>query len=197
MKLFSGKTNVVLPLATSYRLAARRGEYVALVLEQALLEVKPTVEPTERAVRGDNPVAGYDHGQNVGGVGPADGPGRAWPSEGVRDLPVRPGLAKRDARQLHPNGVLPLRASKRERHIEGLAPSAYILGQLFSDAGSPGLVSLYSVPFVLQIHFHDRPVVALDEVQPHEGSIFVDRERARACGRLYLVAVGFHDTTSR
>src|SRR5919107_4171407 len=174
----------------------RRSEYPMLVLEQALLEVQSTVEPAERAVRGDNSVAGYDHGQDVGGVGPAYGPGRAWPSEVVRDLPVRPGLSKWDARQLHPHGLLPLRADERERHIEGLAPPAYILGQLFSHAGGPGLVRLHGVAFVLQILFKDRPVVALYEVQPHEGSIFVHRECERACGRVYLVDVSFHAIAS-
>src|SRR5829696_1364849 len=103
------------------------GAHPTLVLEQTLFQVQPAVEPAERAVCGDDTMAGHDDGQYVAGVGAADRPRRAGTPEGVGDLAVGSGLAERDARELRPHGVLPLRAGERQRHVEGLALSVRVL----------------------------------------------------------------------
>src|ERR671910_3467682 len=98
-----------------------------LVLEQTLFQVQSAVEPAERAVCGDDTVAGHDDGPDVAGVGAADGPRRAGTPEGVGNLAVGSGLAERDARQLRPHGLLPLRTGQCQRHMEGLALSVRVL----------------------------------------------------------------------
>src|SRR5919112_1119644 len=175
-------------------LFARPGEYVALVLEQAFFEVKPAVEAAERAVGGDDPVAGHDDGKDVAGVGAADGPRRAGTPEGIGDLAIGPGLAERYARELRPHLLLPLRAGECHRHVEGLAPSVRVLGQFLAYAGGPGLVRLHGVALVLQVLFHNGPVVTLHEVQAYQGPVFVHRERERTGGGINLGHVCLHAT---
>src|SRR3712207_3423720 len=118
-----------------------RAQHAALVLQQPLLEVQAPVEPAERPVGGDDPVARHHQRQPVGGVGPADGPRRAGAAEPVRYLPVRARLPVGDARKLRPYRLLPLRADERERQPELPALAGVVLAKLLPRPGGPPLVA--------------------------------------------------------
>jgi hypothetical protein len=65
------------------------GPETGFELQRAPLQILAEGEASQRPVGADDAVAGDHQANGIGGVRPPDGAGRAWPSEGSSDLPIR------------------------------------------------------------------------------------------------------------